>query len=165
MSLNCNEYINWGAIFFKYVIYEDLKVMLYYYRARSSAQFLEYLLTVLSRIPSSGMWRRVDLMWTDVSEEHVSIFRVEKSVSEEPAWAKSPRWFFAHRFFYPEDGGVVKPTDRITFLCAAVSKTNPREHCFSKYKQSREWPRYIWPLDKTEYLIPCLQETVKSEDP
>jgi hypothetical protein len=34
------------------------------------------------------MWRRVDLMWTDVSEEHIApIFRVEKSASVEPAWA------------------------------------------------------------------------------
>jgi hypothetical protein len=40
-------------------------------------------------MPSSGMWRRVDLVnWTDVSEERIaSIFRVEKSASEEPAWA------------------------------------------------------------------------------
>jgi hypothetical protein len=42
----------------------------------------------LWRMPSSGMWRRVDLVWTDVSEERIaSIFRVEKSASEEPAWA------------------------------------------------------------------------------
>jgi hypothetical protein len=34
------------------------------------------------------MWRRVDLVWTDVSEERIaSIFRVEKSASQEPAWA------------------------------------------------------------------------------
>jgi hypothetical protein len=34
------------------------------------------------------MWRCVDLMWTDVSEERIaSIFRVEKFASEEPAWA------------------------------------------------------------------------------
>jgi hypothetical protein len=33
------------------------------------------------------MWRRVDLVWTDVSEERIaSILRVEKSASEEPAW-------------------------------------------------------------------------------
>jgi hypothetical protein len=33
------------------------------------------------------MWRRVALAWTDVSEERVaSIFRVEKSASEEPVW-------------------------------------------------------------------------------
>jgi hypothetical protein len=36
------------------------------------------------------MWRRVDLVWTDVSEEGIaSIFRVEKSESEEKAWAGS----------------------------------------------------------------------------
>jgi hypothetical protein len=34
------------------------------------------------------MWRRVDLVLTEVSEERIaSIFRVEKSASEEPAWA------------------------------------------------------------------------------
>jgi hypothetical protein len=43
---------------------------------------------VVRRLPSSGMWRRVDVVWTDVSEERIaSIFRVEKSASEEPAWA------------------------------------------------------------------------------
>jgi hypothetical protein len=42
----------------------------------------------LWRMPSSGMWRRVDIVWTDVSEERIaSIFRVEKSASEEPTWA------------------------------------------------------------------------------
>jgi hypothetical protein len=62
------------------------------------------------RIPSSGIWRRVDpVKWTDVTEERIaSIFRVEKSASEESAWAECcylimlvPR----SRFFYPEDGG------------------------------------------------------------
>jgi hypothetical protein len=34
------------------------------------------------------MWYHVDVVWTDVSEERIaSIFRVEKSASEEPAWA------------------------------------------------------------------------------
>jgi hypothetical protein len=38
-------------------------------------------------MPSSGMWRCVDLVLSDVSEEHIaSIFRVEKSASEEAAW-------------------------------------------------------------------------------
>jgi hypothetical protein len=38
------------------------------------------------------MWRRVDLVWTDVSEERIaSIFRVEKSDSDEPAWAGGRR--------------------------------------------------------------------------
>jgi hypothetical protein len=32
------------------------------------------------------MWRRVDLVWTDISEElAASIFRAEKSEIEEPA--------------------------------------------------------------------------------
>jgi hypothetical protein len=34
------------------------------------------------------MWRRVDLVWTNVSEESIaSIFKVEKSASEEPVSA------------------------------------------------------------------------------
>jgi hypothetical protein len=33
------------------------------------------------------MWRRVDLVWTDVSEERTaSILKVEKSASEKQAW-------------------------------------------------------------------------------
>jgi hypothetical protein len=39
------------------------------------------------RMPSSGMWHRVDIVWTDVSEERsASIFRVQKFSTEEPAW-------------------------------------------------------------------------------
>jgi hypothetical protein len=39
-------------------------------------------------MPSSGTCCRVDLVWTDGSKErNASIFRVEKSASEEPAWA------------------------------------------------------------------------------
>jgi hypothetical protein len=49
------------------------------------------------------MWRHVDLVWTDVSEEHIaSIFRVEKFANQEPAWATQ---FLALGLFYPEDGG------------------------------------------------------------
>jgi hypothetical protein len=44
-------------------------------------------LTACWRMPSSGSWRRVNVVdWTDVSEDRItSIFRVEKSASEEPA--------------------------------------------------------------------------------
>jgi hypothetical protein len=55
------------------------------------------------RMPSSGVWRRVDVIdWTDVLEDRIaSIYRVEKSASEEPAWpATCSRWFFARGFFY-----------------------------------------------------------------
>jgi hypothetical protein len=37
-------------------------------------------------MPSSGMWRHVDIAGTDVSEKLIaSIFKVEKSAKEEPA--------------------------------------------------------------------------------
>jgi hypothetical protein len=40
------------------------------------------------------MWRRVDLVLTDVLEERIaSNFRVEKSASEEAAWAGGLREF------------------------------------------------------------------------
>jgi hypothetical protein len=40
------------------------------------------------QIKNSWMWRRVDLVWTDVSEERIaSIFRIEESAREQPAWA------------------------------------------------------------------------------
>jgi hypothetical protein len=43
------------------------------------------------------MWGRVDLVWPDVTEERIaSIFRVEKSANEEPAWST--------RRHIPEDG-------------------------------------------------------------
>jgi hypothetical protein len=46
------------------------------------------------------MWCRVNLVWNDVSEECVaSIFKVEKSASEEPAWVGD--WFLARGLFYP----------------------------------------------------------------
>jgi hypothetical protein len=46
------------------------------------------------RMSSSGMWRRVDIVLTDVSEEHIaSIFRV--------AAVTCSRWFFAHRILIP----------------------------------------------------------------
>jgi hypothetical protein len=44
------------------------------------------------RMPSSGMWRLVDIVWTDVSEERIaSIFRVEKSASR---WPQTKTAFF-----------------------------------------------------------------------
>jgi hypothetical protein len=48
------------------------------------------------------MWRRVDLVdWTDISEERIaSIFRVEKSASEEPAWAGGCWLNYVHANYY-----------------------------------------------------------------
>jgi hypothetical protein len=45
------------------------------------------------------MWRRVDLVWTDVSEERIaSVFRVEKCASEEPTWAGGSSYLSKHVF-------------------------------------------------------------------
>jgi hypothetical protein len=50
-------------------------------------------------MPSSGVWRRVDMVdWTDVSEDRIaSIYRVEKSASEDPAGAGS----------HPPEDGII----------------------------------------------------------
>jgi hypothetical protein len=57
------------------------------------------------------MWRRVDLLWTGVSEESIaSIFRVEKSASEEPEWAGGDTFLrnvgshTIYTYHIPEDG-------------------------------------------------------------
>jgi hypothetical protein len=59
----------------------------------------------------NGMWRRVDpVKWTDVSEGRIaSVFRVEKSASEEPAWAGSSRLLlFAHDNCSLADSSILK---------------------------------------------------------
>jgi hypothetical protein len=55
------------------------------------------------------MWRRVDLVLTDVLEERIaSIIRLEEK-RENPLTSTSSRWVlargFACLFFYPEVGG------------------------------------------------------------
>jgi hypothetical protein len=57
--------------------------------SNTSCEHLRFSRRWLCRMPSSGVWRRVGVVdWTDVSEDRIaSIFRVEKSASEEPAWA------------------------------------------------------------------------------
>jgi hypothetical protein len=58
-----------------------MKEMVYKWKAGTRDKLL-----CQRRMPSSGMWRRVDLVLTDVSEERItSIFWVEKPASEEPA--------------------------------------------------------------------------------
>jgi hypothetical protein len=77
----------------------------------------------LWRMPFSGMWRHVDLVWTDVSEERIaSIFRVEKSARDEPAWAGG----------CPEDGGN-------TFLQNVGSQKNYKAPHPRKRHSSRIW--------------------------
>jgi hypothetical protein len=60
------------------------------------------------RKQSSGMWRRLDIVLTDISEERIaSIYRVEEKINKS-AICTCSRWFFACGFtffYYPEDGG------------------------------------------------------------
>jgi hypothetical protein len=50
------------------------------------------------------MWSRVDLVWTDVSEERfASIFRAEKSATEELAWAGGRRYSSPSPLWKPQN--------------------------------------------------------------
>jgi hypothetical protein len=54
------------------------------------------------------MWRRVNLVWTDVSEEyrlHLQGRKLLERGTRVQSAATCSRWFLAGRFFYPEDGG------------------------------------------------------------
>jgi hypothetical protein len=91
---------------------------------------LNYKVFIYRRMPSSGMWRRVDLVRPDVSEESIaSIFRVEKSASEEPAWAGGCRlqWapsnlfaFYAVRVVSKESTQFVLPTISSSLICVLL---------------------------------------------
>jgi hypothetical protein len=86
----------------------------------------------LWRMPSSGIWRRVDLVWIDVSEERIaSILRVEKSAREEPARCFSTDdSVCSHlitlvplsRIFLPWGWWYVHPKRRFTHLHGATSQ-------------------------------------------
>jgi hypothetical protein len=67
------------------------------------------------------MWCRVDLVWTDVSEERIaSIFKVEKSASEEPEWAGGSRW---QQTAQDLRGATSQKT--VFFIVSAVKASNP----------------------------------------
>jgi hypothetical protein len=70
------------------------------------------------------MWRRVHIVWTDVSEERIaSIFRLEKSAKEEPAWAggcsrssETSVYTVSTRGHIPEDCHLVRCSSDWTHL-------------------------------------------------
>jgi hypothetical protein len=87
----------------------------------------------------SGMWCRVDLLWTDVSEECIiSIFRAEKSANEEPAWAGGARIFLPWRWRryippkrrFTQDLHGVRSQKTAFFIVTAVITSNLTSHLF-----------------------------------
>jgi hypothetical protein len=89
----------------------------------------------LWKTQSSGMWRRVDLGWTDVSDKCMaSIFRVEKSTSEEPGWAGgcSLQYPVPDPLLLRKSGRVGNRT-RDLWICS--HKLWPLDHRGGKWKQ------------------------------
>jgi hypothetical protein len=73
---------------------------------------------------SFGMWSRAVLVWTDVSEGRIaSIFRVEKSESEELAWASSCSYVPPKRRFTEEVHNATFQKTAL-FIITAVQTSN-----------------------------------------
>jgi hypothetical protein len=84
------------------------------------------------------MWGLVDLVWTDVSEERIaSIFRVETSASEEPAWAGGCRLSHLKSYKNISDKNIcftfVTSTQNI-FSSMYISRDTSRNACSSSCK-------------------------------
>jgi hypothetical protein len=80
------------------------------------------------RMSPSGMWRRVDIVWTYISEECItSIFRVEKSASEEPAWAVAADWATSRKLLSAITQDLHGTTSQKTafFIVTAVKTSAP----------------------------------------
>jgi hypothetical protein len=102
----------------------------------------------LCRMPSSGMWRRVDIVRTDVSEERIaSIFSVEKSAREEPAWAvcsckflpwRWMRYALPKRQFTQDLHGAT--CQRTAFFKRTDSLTNWTTYWLTDWLISVNWP-------------------------
>jgi hypothetical protein len=66
--------------------------------------------TVTMKNSSSGMWQRVDLVWTNVSEQYIaSNFKVDRSANEEPTWADGCSLQTAVISLYRRVSGTVWP--------------------------------------------------------
>jgi hypothetical protein len=80
------------------------------------------------------MWCRVDLLGTDVSEESiVSIFGVEKSVSEEPTWAGDCR----------QDLHSATSQKTPFFIVTAVKTSNLTCCFFASYRYGQCYRRFV----------------------
>jgi hypothetical protein len=107
--------------------------------------FLKYLW--VRRMPSPGMWCRVDLTWTDVSEERVaSIFRVENSASDESERAGGCSHVSSKLRFTQDLHGAT--SQKTTFFIVTAVKTSN----LTSLSSSFAWYKY---------LIFCLRRTVE----
>jgi hypothetical protein len=91
------------------------------------------------------MWRRVDLVWTDVSGERIaSNFRVENSVS----------WFLARRIFYPEGEGDTFPRNVFSHNIYTAPHSRRRHFSYSVLVRNLGF-RYSSSLVSYEKMVMC----------
>jgi hypothetical protein len=92
------------------------------------------------------MWRSVGIVWADVSKKRIaSIFRVEKSASEEPAWADG----------YRPAHAVSSLADFSTLKMEAMLFSETSAHTTSTQRHIPEYGILIVTAVKTSNLIFC----------
>jgi hypothetical protein len=99
------------------------------------------------------MWRRVDLVWTDVSEELItSIFMVEKSASEELVWAGGCRHI-------PQDG-ILHSHRRENLKSYIGDNLFPQIFVYLAGKYTVWWSIFLFPFNSCWFQI-CWNTTSK----
>jgi hypothetical protein len=109
------------------------------------------------------MWRRVDLVWIDVSEERItSIFRVEKSASEEPAWAGGCRWYVPPKRRFTQDlhGATSQKT---TFFIVTAVETSDLTY-ITLFTTDRHWSPIMSQMNPASVLRVSLKPMSLSSD-
>jgi hypothetical protein len=95
------------------------------------------------------MWHSVDLVWTNVLEERVaSIFRVEKSVSEEPTWAGGCS--------HTQDICGATSQKTAFFIVTAVKTSNlTHTHVWLLWHFTMTYHSSDCLIDNRRFLLPC----------
>jgi hypothetical protein len=85
-------------------------------------------LSVSLPLPSSGMWRSVDIVWTDVSEERIaSIFRIENPRARNQREQVAADWYVPLKRRFTQDLHGATSQENAFFIVTAVKTSNPTQ--------------------------------------